>query len=88
MENEEQTDPNVVGVISEKPVYGRKSGKPVQVGSAVITKYENDTEITMIIGGEDGDLLTQFLVSDMVQGVSIGGVLDKDVAASLNAKNN
>ena len=81
-------DNEKVGIISEKPVYGRKSGQPVEVGKAMITMTEDSTEIVMVLTGENAQLLTEFLMSEMVQGISIGGVLDTNTASALNAKNN
>lgn len=76
-------------VVSEtKGVYMRKSGEPLLVGSAVVEKYENYAEVRMIIDNEDAQESTILMLSPSTHSLSLGIILDPEVAKAVAAARN
>lgn len=73
-------------VVSDtKGVYMRKSGEPILVGSAVIEKYENYAEVRMVIDNADAQESAILMLSKSTHSLSLGIILDPEVAKSVAA---
>lgn len=70
-------------LLTQMPVVMAKGEGKVIVGDAYLHKYEDRTEIFVRLDTEDGLLAGEFLTSNMVAALSIGGVLDPDVAKNI-----
>lgn len=84
MENEEVNEEIEFPITADpKPVYMKRSGQPVEVGHAIVTRHEHRTEIQIILDTEDGNEFGSMVVTDLMYGVSLGGVLDPEVAKEI-----
>jgi hypothetical protein len=70
-------------LLTQMPVLMAKGSGRAIVGDAYLHKYEDRTEIFITLNTEDGKLAGEFLTSDMVAALSIGGVLDPEVAKNI-----
>lgn len=66
----------------ELPVYAHRSGKPVIIGASVVTRYKDRVEIAMRLDNSDG-LEMGGLLTTSVEGLTLGGVLDPELARRL-----
>jgi hypothetical protein len=53
------------------------------IGQAAVYLYPDHTEIIGTLDTEDGQLAGEFLSSNMVMAISIGGVLDRSTAEAI-----
>jgi hypothetical protein len=93
MSENEMVNPEVVAgeteagepfLLTQMPVVMRKGEGHVLVGDAYLHKYEDRTEAFITLNTEDGKLAGEFLTSNMVVALSLGGVLDPEVTAGLS----
>ena len=76
-------------VVSEtKGVYMRKSGEPIMVGTAVVQKYQNYAEVVMTIDNEDAQESAILMLSPSTHSLSLGIILDPEVAKAVAAARN
>lgn len=68
------------------PLFMTKSGEPIQVGFATVTKNEDTktTEIKAELTSEEAQEFGSLLTSGIVGGLSIGGFIHRNVTAGLN----
>jgi hypothetical protein len=58
----------------ELPIFAHRSGKPVIIGSSVVTRYRDRVEIAAKLEGEDGIDFGSLLTGEYIDGLTIGGV--------------
>jgi hypothetical protein len=85
--DEPETRPEIVEsdeafIEVELPVYAHRSGKPVIIGASVVTRYKDRVEIAMRLDNADG-LEMGGLLTTSVEGLTLGGVLDPELARRL-----
>lgn len=74
-------------LLTQMPVVMRKGEGHVLVGDAFLHKYEDRTEAFITLNTEDGKLAGEFLTSNLVSALSLGGVLDPEAAKAVNKLN-
>lgn len=67
----------------ELPVLMHRSGKPEIIGSAVVTRYRDRIEIASKIESESGIEFGGLVTSGYVEGLTLGGVLNPQLASRL-----
>jgi len=77
----DEVEPKLLPLVMRK---GKgEEAKHVVVGQAAVYHYPDHTEIIGTLDTEAGQLAGDFLSSNMVQAISLGGVLDPDAAQAL-----
>lgn len=62
------------------PIYAHRSGRPVVVGSAVVTRYKDRVELAAKLETTDGIELGSLLTAEYNDGISLGGILNPEFA--------
>lgn len=66
------------------PVYMRRHGTPVMIGSSVVTRKGDVTEIAMKLDTAEGLEMGLLLTSGIAQGLTLGGAIDPNLIAKLS----
>lgn len=78
---------NILGekfVESELPVFMHKSGEPTLIGKATVTKFEDRSEIRIDVVRPEAQEFVGLLQSGVVEGLTIGGFVNRKMTAGLN----
>lgn len=67
----------------ELPVLMHRGGKPEIIGSAVVTRYRDRIEIASKIETESGLEFGSLITSGYVEGLTLGGIINPQLAARL-----
>lgn len=68
----------------ERPVMMHRSGKPVVIGSAVITRYKDRVELAAKLETEDGVEFGSLLTAEYVEAMTVGGVLKPELVKRIS----
>ncbi|QED11605.1 hypothetical protein PP914_gp115 [Arthrobacter phage Qui] len=68
---------------TELPILMHRHGKPEIIGSAVIRRYRDRIELASKIDTESGLEFGSLLTSGYVEGLTLGGILNPQLAARL-----
>lgn len=79
----EVTESEVEFIQVELPVLMHRSGKPEIIGSAVVTRYRDRVEFAAKIESESGKEFGSLVTSGYVEGLTLGGVLNPQLASRL-----
>jgi hypothetical protein len=66
------------------PVYMRRRGELIMVGSGVVTRHKDKTEVVMVLDTEDGLEMGSLLTSGIAQGLTLGGAVKPALVSKLN----
>ena len=64
----------------ELPIFAHRSGRPVVVGSAVVTRYKDRVELAAKLETTDGIELGSLLTAEYNEGITLGGILNAEFA--------
>ena len=66
------------------PVYMRRGGVPVMIGSGVVTRHKNKTEVVLVLETDEGLEMGSLLTSGIAQGITLGGAINPALISKLS----